>query len=277
MVVGTVGASVPEEVPAAAGVEVVVVTGTPGATTTLADDYVEPLVGERARSQLQRVLDGTYSEVDLLLFSREEEAPLRLFYTLRELRRLEPERRLPPVHLVDLQHIGSSAAQNWNEARVRELCRVLGAEEDALTDAIRVCNARRITSGEAGAGRRIYVTGSDHRDTRLRRLIEARGAVIVDPRPVLTDEEGDPTAAIARRYEHPLLARARASSIDRAAAIAEDATAVGAELVVAFYLEGDDGLRWEFPEVRAELDARSIPVQLLERQPYDLDHLELDG
>jgi hypothetical protein len=276
VIVGTVGAAVPEEVLAAAAADVIAVTGAPGAPTTLADRYVEPLVGERARSQLQRVLDGTYAELDLLVFSREEDAAIRLFYTLRELRRLEPERRLPPVHLVDLQHAGTPATSRWNVRRVRELCQVVGAREEALPGAIRACNARRSADGGATQGPRIYITGSDHRETRLRELVEARDGVVVEPLPVLAEEDDRPIEAIVRRYEHPLLARARASSAQRAVATADDAAAVGADLVIAFYREGDDGLRWEFPEVRAELEARGIPVLLRDRQPYDLRDLELD-
>ena len=58
MVAGTIGCGVPEEVLEAAGVDVVRVEGEPGGPTGLADRYVEPMVGARARSQLQRVLDG---------------------------------------------------------------------------------------------------------------------------------------------------------------------------------------------------------------------------
>ena len=60
-----------------------------------------------------------------------------------------------------------------------------------------------------------------------------------------------PVDAIARRLEQPLLARARGSSVERAQAIAAaDAAPQAPTLSLAFYLEGDDGLRWEFPELR---------------------------
>ena len=248
MVVGTVGSAVPEEVLAAAGVEVVPIEGAPGASTELADSVIEPMVGERARSQLQRLLDGTYREVELLLFSREQEASLRLFYTLRELRRLEPERGLPRLHLVDLQHLRTPATRRWNRARIVELCGVLGVDEADLPAAIRACNERR--RGRAPAP--VYVTGS-----------------VSEPPPLVpTAEDGDPVDAIALRYEHPLLAGARASSAERAEAIADDAVAAGAERVVAHYREGDDGLRWEFPELRAACEARGLAVELREHEPY---------
>ena len=60
-------------------------------------------------------------------------------------------------------------------------------------------------------------------------------------------------------------------------ATAADAASVRAEAVLAFYLEGDDGLRWEYPEQRAASEARGLPVTLLDHQPYDLGPLELDA
>jgi hypothetical protein len=246
VVVGTVGTAVPEEVLVAAGAEVVPVAGEPGGATDLADRYIEPMVGQRARSQLQRLLDGTYAGLDLLLCSREEEAPLRLFWTLREIRRLEPERGLPPLHLVDLQHVRTAATRRWNVARIRELCALLDVDEATLPDAIRTCNARRGRESTA-----VYVTGS-----------------LAPPPAVPTRADGDPLEAIAERYEHPLLARARASSVERAEAIVEDALAAGAERVVATYLEGDDGLRWEWPELAAACAARGLAAELQEHVAY---------
>ena len=109
----------------------------------------------------------------------------------------------------------------------------------------------------------------------LAAAVEAAGATIVAGSPVQADDGLPPVEAIARRLEHPLLARARASSVERAAAIAEDAAAAGADIVLAFYLEHDDGLRWEYPELRAALEQRGVPVILLDHQPYDLRGLEL--
>lgn len=275
MRVGTIGAGVPEEVLLAAGADVVPIVGRPGDPTELADRYVEPMVGERARSQLQRVLDGTYADVGLIVFSRDADAPLRLFYTLREIRRLEPERALPELHLVDIQHLRRPATRRWNEDRVRDLCFLLDVDDAALSQAIADCNVRRADKTSDGDRRRVYVTGSAHHETTLSEAVESAGAVIVDGRPVLTDDDAPPVEAVARRYEHPLLAGARASSTERATATAEDASDVGADVVIAFYFDGDDGLRWEYPEQRAAIESFGIPVILLDHQPYDLRGLEL--
>jgi hypothetical protein len=281
VVVGTVGGAVPVEVLAAARAEVVPIVGVPGAATPLADRFVERMIGERARSQLQRLLDGTYPGLDLLLLSSEGDALVRLFHTLREIRRLEGLHAVPPAHLVDVQHTASPATEAWNRASIRGLCELLGVGAAALRDGIRRCNDDRRAAYEsrpqvsAGA-RRVLVTGSEHRETRLAQAILEAGGVVVDPPPILADGSDDPVAVVARRYEHPLLSGARASSAERARLTAAAARAAAADLVVAFYLEGDDGLRWELPELRSALDDAGLPLLTLERQPYDLDGLVID-
>ena len=94
--------------------------------------------------------------------------------------------------------------------------------------------------------------------------------------PLLVDESIEPAEAVARRYEHPLLAGPRGSSMERAQAIVEQARAARADVVVAFYLAGDDGLRWELPELRSALTAAGLQLVLLDQQPYDLRAVTLD-
>jgi len=178
VLVGTIGAGVPEAVLVAAGVDVVRIVGRPGDPTDVADRYVEPMVGERARSQPQRVLDGTYADVELIVFSREAEAPLRLFYTLREIRRREPERGLPALRLVDFQHLATCPTRRWNEDRVRALCSLLDVDEAALSLAIADCNARRAGRTFDGDRRRVYVAGSAHEETTLAEAVESAGAMV---------------------------------------------------------------------------------------------------
>ena len=151
---------------------------------------------------------------------------------------------------------------------------LVGADDASLTEAI-AARPPRIGSKPADGRRRVYLTGSAYAETVLGAAVEAAGAAIVEGRPVPTDLALPPVEAIARRLEHPLLARARGSSVERASAIAQDAADTAADSVVAFYLEHDDGLRWEFPELREALEQRGIPVTLLDHQPYDLRGVEL--
>ena len=279
MVVGTIGGAVPVEVLAAADVDVVPIVGEAGAPTPLADRFIEPMVGERARSQLQRLLDGTYSGLDLLLFSREHDAALRLFHTLREIRRIEPTLNVPPSYMFDLQHTQTAAAAAWNRARVGDLCTLFRVDSAALASGIRACNAaRRNTEADAEPPdrRRVYVTGSAYAETGLAAAIEDAGGTVVAGPPLLVDESIDPVEAVARHYEHPLLAGPRGSSMERARATVEQARAARADVVVAFYLAGDDGLRWELPELRSALTAAGLQLVLLDQQPYDLRAVTLD-
>jgi hypothetical protein len=120
------------------------------------------------------------------------------------------------------------------------------------------------------------VAGSDHAETSLVALLEAAGDAVVAAPPVLTDEDAEPVDAIARRCEHPLLAGARGSSVERARALAQGARTAEADVIVAFYLEGDHGLRWEYPELERAASDAGLPVRLLDHQPYDLRGLEID-
>ena len=45
---------------------------------------------------------------------------------------------------------------------------------------------------------------------------------------------------------------------------------------MAFYLAGDDGLRWELPALRSALTAAGLQLVLLDQQPYDLRAVTLD-
>ena len=99
---------------------------------------------------------------------------------------------------------------------MRELCAVVGADDESLAEAIAAQRRRVNGSDPAGGRRRVYVTGSAHAETLLAAAVEAAGATIVEGSPVQADDGLPPVEAIARRLEHPLLARARASSVERA-------------------------------------------------------------
>lgn len=286
MHIGTLGDGVPEEILRAAGADVVEIEGEPGGPTDIADEFVEPMVGERARSQLQRLLDGTYDGLDCIIVSREADAPLRLFYTLREVRRLEPGRLRAEVHLFDFQHLDSDPVWRYNLSRGRALMDLVGAPASALPEAIEQCNSERAAQRARAQGtgsngsRRVYLTGSSHRETGLRARVEAAGGTVVgdanDRSRVDTAQDADPLAAILRRQLHPALARARADSVQRGRWMAAEIADSQAEVVVAWYLEGDDGLRWEYPVLAQELARQDVEVVMYDRQHYGLEGVEIN-
>ena len=259
--VATIGAGVPEEVLVAAGADVVPVTGTPGEPTELADRYIEPMVGERARSQLQRVLDGTYERVELLrVLARGRRSAAAL---LRAARAPAARARAAAPAAPSARHPAprDDATRRWNEARVRELCALLGVDE-AVARARRsaACNAARPASDPAE--RRAAASTSPAARTRTPRSPADRGRrrVVVEGRRVPRTRTATRRRGRAT-LEHPLLARARASSAERARSDRRGRAAAAAPTSSSPSISsGDDGVRWEFPELRAALEAAGIPT-----------------
>ena len=147
---------------------------------------------------------------------------------------------------------------------MRDLCARLEVDEAALGTTIRRCNAERSatrTPVDAGGRRRVLVSGSAHGDTVLARSVAAGGCVVVDPPSILVEEDGDP----GRGGRAPLRAPARSPAPARRAVERARTRSRGCARrarptrVVAFYLEGDDGIRWELPELRAALEVRRHP------------------
>ncbi|GAB3428877.1 2-hydroxyacyl-CoA dehydratase [Actinophytocola sediminis] len=124
-VVGYVGQDVPVELVHAAGALPVRLAGQPGTDVAVGEGYLGAGVDRWARSVLTRLLAGEYGGLDRLLVSRDCEASLRLFYAIRELRRVAPELGLPETYLVDLLHLPHWTTTRYNKVRVTELVAVL--------------------------------------------------------------------------------------------------------------------------------------------------------
>ncbi|MGI5230665.1 2-hydroxyacyl-CoA dehydratase [Actinoallomurus sp. CA-142502] len=118
-VVGCVGADVPVELVTAAGALPVRLSGDPARDRAVADRYLGTGLDPAARSILAGLLSGE-PEVDLLLISNDSAASLRLFYTVRELRRLGVEPSLPRTHLVDILHLPHRTTARYNRVRLAE-------------------------------------------------------------------------------------------------------------------------------------------------------------
>lgn len=125
LVIGCVGQDVPVELVTAAGALPVRLAGRPGMDVTEGETYLGRGVDPSAPSVLTRLLTGEYGRLDRLLVSRDCEASLRLFYAVRELRRLEPGLGLPETYLVDVLHLPHWTTTRYVESRFAELVAVL--------------------------------------------------------------------------------------------------------------------------------------------------------
>ncbi|GHE91269.1 hypothetical protein GCM10017786_24600 [Amycolatopsis deserti] len=159
-VIGYVGADVPVELITAAGAVPMRLAGRPGADRTLGEKYLGRGLDPAVRSLLSRLLAGEFGRLDGLVVSRDCEASLRLFYALRELRRVEPAVVLPPLHLVDVLHLPHRTTTRYVLAKVRQLRATLESwtgsviTDPALAEAITAHDRLRALLGEMAALRR---------------------------------------------------------------------------------------------------------------------------
>jgi len=101
------------------------------------------------RSMFNRLLDGTYGFLDHLIISNSSEAILRLFYCLREIKRLEPYPGLPDFYFFEFLHTKFRTSALYNRDRVAEFKNQLeqwigkAITDEALREAITICNENR--------------------------------------------------------------------------------------------------------------------------------------
>lgn len=199
LVVGYVGGDVPVELLTAAGALPMRLWGDPTIDTDPGDRYLGRGLDPVARSVLTLMLAGTYGELDRLVVSRDCEASLRLFYAIRELRRIEPALGLPEPYLVDLLHLPHRTTFLYNRRRLDQMRERLGAwtgkpisdsevataielhdEQRRLleiTAGLRRCSPARLSGSEflsvVGAGTTMPVV--DHIELLSRLLADAQG------------------------------------------------------------------------------------------------------
>jgi hypothetical protein len=263
--VGYVGADVPVELITAAGLLPLRLAGKPGTDSTPGDRYLGRGVDPVARSILTRILTGDYGPLEAIVVSRDCEASLRLFYALRELHRVEPELRLPPVRLVDVLHLPHHTTTRYVHAKIAGLREWPVTTATALVDGVLAAGSPEVE------GLRLFLTGSSHDDPAVYETLERHGFLVVG-------EDHDwgellfartcaaPTElALAERYQHNGPSAPRASVRQRAAHTAAAARAGDAEVLLSYARVHDDAPPWDFPDQRAATGLRAV---LAERQPY---------
>ena len=101
-VIGKLGCDVPDEMIIAAGMLPVQVYADADKPLDETDKYLEYAFDPMVRAQFERLVDGTYADlIDALAISNSTDVVIRVFLYLRELRRVEPEKAVPPVAFID--------------------------------------------------------------------------------------------------------------------------------------------------------------------------------
>ena len=101
-VLGELGFDVPEELALAAGMFPVRIYADPEKSLEETDKYLEYSFEPVVRAQFEKIIDGTYgSQIDYLAISNSTDVIIRIFLYLRELKRVEPEKPVPPITFID--------------------------------------------------------------------------------------------------------------------------------------------------------------------------------
>ncbi len=101
-IVGELGFDVPDELVLAAGMFPVRIYADPEKSLEETDKYLEYSFEPVVRAQFEKIIDGTYgSQIDYLAISNSTDVIIRIFLYLRELKRVEPEKPVPPIAFID--------------------------------------------------------------------------------------------------------------------------------------------------------------------------------
>jgi len=182
-VVCTTGYDVPEEILLAAGLMPFRVTGYYGGQRKSAEKYLEYSFGAVWKGLWDSVTEDYAGLMDYLVFSSSSDMLLKLYYYLRALQRLEPDRALPELLYLDFELVEHRfKTQERNERELQEL--IAAAEkwsgqpvtEENLRHAIAFCGEYRQALAEFDALR----TDEDCRVTGSEALTVIGGAMFME-------------------------------------------------------------------------------------------------
>ena len=118
-VIGKLGFDVPDELLLAAGLFPVQICADAERPLAEADKYLENAFEPVVRAQFEKLVDGTYGDLlHALAISNSNDTIIRIFYYLRELHRVEPEKNVPPVAFIDWTFTRSRLWQERCEATI---------------------------------------------------------------------------------------------------------------------------------------------------------------
>ena len=218
--VGELGCDVPDELLIAAGFLPVRVYADPDKPLKQTDTYLEYAFDPVIRAQFEKIVDGTYgAQLDALAISNSTDVIIRTYLYLRELKRVEPEKPIPPIDFIDWLFTRNRLHQVRNEhtiALFRETVEKWAGHpitDEDIRKAAEICNENRQTLREMALLRRgdkVRISGSEalviigsgffmerSEHTRLVKAVTADAAawpVLEGPRVFFTGSDQEDTA-----------------------------------------------------------------------------------
>lgn len=170
-VIGEMGCDVPDEFLIAADMLPVRVYADPEKPLKETDVYLEYAFDPVVRAQFEKIVDGTYADqIDALAISNSTDVVIRIYLYLRELRRVEPEKPVPPVEFIDWLFTRNRMHQERNELTLGIFLKAVEqwaghpVTEESIARAARICNADRQALREMAKLRRgdeVRINGSE--------------------------------------------------------------------------------------------------------------------
>lgn len=170
-VVATLGCDVPDELVIAAGMLPLRVHADPTKPLVQTNTYLEHAFEPVVRAQFERLVDGTYAELaDYIAVSNSTDIVIRIYLYLRELKRVEPEKPIPPITFIDwlftrtdMHHKRDEFVIGLFKQQLEEWC---GHEitDEQVRAAGKLCNENRQALREMAALRRgaeVRISGSE--------------------------------------------------------------------------------------------------------------------
>jgi benzoyl-CoA reductase/2-hydroxyglutaryl-CoA dehydratase subunit BcrC/BadD/HgdB len=148
-VVGIIGFDVPHELVVAAGMVPVRLRADPGVDPQGFGDLSAMALDPIATCHLVRLLRGDFDCLDRLILSHDRGPDAKLFFVLRELRRLGELPDRPSVAFLDIRHLPNRTTAEYNRTRIGGLAAELQewagrpVSRSDLVEATALCNANR--------------------------------------------------------------------------------------------------------------------------------------
>lgn len=168
-VIGTLGYDVPDELVIAADMMQYRIFSQYDSDFLGMDPYLEFAFPPAVRNQFEKIINGTDNDViDYLVISNSTDALVRIYYYIREMAVLEPERMIPELYFIDWHFTKFRMHQMRNENTLNEFKKQLekwrGKEikDDEIKAAAIICNENRAAMMEMGKLRKVgRINGSE--------------------------------------------------------------------------------------------------------------------